>query len=57
MSALELKIQHQKDSYRNHLGRNQSFIFLGWMLKIIELETLFLEIDDILNRICHCLQH
>jgi hypothetical protein len=42
MSAFELKIQHQKD-----------FILLSWILKIVELETFFLEINDILIRICH----
>jgi hypothetical protein len=41
MNAFELKIQHQKDSFRTHLGGNQSFILLRWMLKIIELETFF----------------
>jgi hypothetical protein len=28
MNAFELKIQHQKNSFRTHLGRNQSFILL-----------------------------
>jgi hypothetical protein len=54
MSAFKLEIQHQKYSLWTHLGRNQSFIFVSWILKIVELENFFLEIDDILNRICHC---
>jgi hypothetical protein len=39
MNAFELNIQHQKDLFRTHLGCNQSFLLLSWMLKIIELET------------------
>jgi hypothetical protein len=41
MNAFELKIQHQKGSFRTHLGFNQSFILLSWILKIVELETFF----------------
>jgi hypothetical protein len=34
MNAFELKIQHQKDSFRTYLGCNQSFIPLSTTLNI-----------------------
>jgi hypothetical protein len=41
MNAFELKIQHQKDSFRIHLRRNQFFILFNRMLTIVELEFFF----------------
>jgi hypothetical protein len=47
MNAFELKIQHQKDSFRTHLGCNQSFIPLSTTLNIFK--TKFDEIDEIIE--------